>query len=168
MCILADQRHNLQVGLCLKATPASSAGFTSILGPQLRIYSTRISDKENVLILPKRPDNPGELLHGPPVTVDLTCGQNMTKYSMVKEGCDVFSKKLEIVARDEIKLLADKATRVDVKQITPYRMEVLIGGCHSYFLDYPIAIDGSRSKIRIARRSSYIEVGANDLFENFD
>lgn len=168
MCILADQRHNLQVGLCLKATPASSAGFTSILGPQLRIYSTRISDKENVLILPKRPDNPGELLHGPPVTVDLTCGQNMTKYSMVKEGCDVFSKKLEIVAPDEIKLLADKATRVDVKQITPYRMEVLIGGCHSYFLDYPIAIDGSRSKIRIARCSSYIEVGTNDLFENFD
>lgn len=87
----------------------------------------------------------------------------MTKYSMIKEGCDVFSKKLEIIAPLERKLLADKVTRVDVKQITPYRMEVVIGGRHSYFLDYPIAIDGSRPKIRIARRSSYIEVGTNNL-----
>jgi len=167
MWILADQRHNLHVGLCFKATPASSAGFMSVLGPRLRIYSTRISDKENVLILPKRPDNPEELLHKPPVFVDFTCGQ-MTKYSIVKEGCDVFSKKLEIIAPNERKLLADQVTRVDVKQITPYRMEVVIGGCHSYFLDYPIAIDGSCSKIRIARRSSYIEVGTYDLSQNFN
>lgn len=167
MWILADQRHNLHVGLCLKATPASSASFISVFGPELRIYSTRISDKENVLILPKRPDNPGELLHKPPVTVNFS-SQNMTKYSMVKEGCDVFSKKLEIIAPDERKLLADKVTRVYVKQITPYRMEVVIGRCRGYFLDYPIAIDGSRLKIRIARRSSYIEVGANDLSQNFN
>lgn len=84
---------------------------------------------------------------------------------MVKED-HFFSKKLDIVASDEKDLLADKTTKVDVKQITPYRMEVVIGRYHRYFLDYPIAIDGPCSKIRIARRSSYIEVNANSPYQS--
>ena len=151
--ILADHSHDLKVGLCLKATPASSFKFVSTFGPHLRIYSTSILDRENVFIFPERPDNPGELLCKALVAPNFLSSQSITNFSMVKEDRDFFSKKLDIVASDEKDLLADKTTKVDVKQITPYRMEVVIGRYHKYFLDYPIAIDGLCSKIRIARRS---------------
>ncbi|KAF9439499.1 hypothetical protein P691DRAFT_786369, partial [Macrolepiota fuliginosa MF-IS2] len=59
--ILAEEPHNLEVGLCIKTTPMDSFLFASKLGPHLRLFSAKISDQDHVFILPERPDNAEEL-----------------------------------------------------------------------------------------------------------
>lgn len=158
--ILVKQPHELRVGLRAKATPEAVLCFAQKLGPELRVYSTNLLNRNNVFILRERPDNPGELQRRArmnPVTQHVEGLVGLTKASHTSGHSEILSKKLEVGDPGAKNALANKAI-VSIKQTTPFCMEVAIGDCHRYSLLYPIPVDGSHSKTRIARKSSYIEV----------
>ncbi|KXN86114.1 hypothetical protein AN958_10481 [Leucoagaricus sp. SymC.cos] len=157
--ILSIRPDDIRVGLCLKSTPSSSK-FASKLGLGLKIYSTPLLNRSHVFILAERPDNPGELdrmarmsiafqdRHGDPDTI---------KASVRDGGGEFLSRRLDIADPAAKEALANKAAVV-VKPIAPSCVEVVIGGSHRYPLYFPVPVDESGSKTRIARKSSYIEI----------
>ncbi|EKM79834.1 hypothetical protein AGABI1DRAFT_18833, partial [Agaricus bisporus var. burnettii JB137-S8] len=159
--ILAQGSNGTTVGLCIKSTGADSARFMSKLGLELRLYSTKVSDRNHVFICTERPDNEGELQKmvsiNPPRPHE-NAGLGLTTISFGNTaGRELVCKRLDVTAPRAKEALMNKAS-VEVKQITPFCMKVIIGKLDRYSLFYPVAVDGSRSKTRIARKSSYIEV----------
>ncbi|KAF9448223.1 hypothetical protein P691DRAFT_781245 [Macrolepiota fuliginosa MF-IS2] len=164
--IVEDQREprNLQVGLCIKTTPMDSVLFYSKLGSHLRLFSAKISNRDHVFILRERPDNAGELqrvatMNTLPTRVSGTPTLGTTGVSLDSEAGSIsLSKRLNITAAAAKGALVNKSP-VETKQTAPCCIEISIGE-HRYSLFYPIPVDGTRSKTRIARKSSYVEVEA--------
>lgn len=167
--ILADNPDDLQIGLCIKSTGADSARFFAKLGPTLRLYSTKLLDRNHVLILSERPDNLGELQRFAAMNPPRSHGKadlGVTTVSPLKAMGEVLCKRLDVTAPRAKDALTNKAS-VEIKQLTPFCVEVVIGNQHRYPLYYPIPVDGSRSKTRVARKSSYIEVSGSATFTEY-
>ncbi|KAF9448971.1 hypothetical protein P691DRAFT_704001 [Macrolepiota fuliginosa MF-IS2] len=162
--VLAEDPDNLQVGLCLKNTFEHSRAFVPKLGPSLRLFSTKLSNRGHVFIFPERPDNPGELERF--TTVNALPSQDndvpalgTTVISLNSQtGLATLSKRFDATVVAVKDALTNKAV-VETKQTAPSCIEITIGD-HRYPLYYPIPVDGSRTKTRIARKSSYIEIEA--------
>lgn len=159
--ILAQTPNRASVGLRIKSTGPGSSEFMKKLGPSLRMYSTRLLDEDHVFVSPERPDNQGELQRIVAMNPHHICGQatlGVTTMKLGNPGNEGFlCKRLDVTECRAQEALKNKA-HVEVKQLTPFCMEVIIGNQYRYSIFYPIPVDGSRSKTRVARISSYIEV----------
>lgn len=74
------------------------------------------------------------------------------------EGCKVayFTARLEIDSPEEQSALLEGAN-VSATHISPCAMEILVGES-KHVVAYPYPIHGPSSRVRIARKSHYIEV----------
>ncbi|CAE6468391.1 unnamed protein product [Rhizoctonia solani] len=151
-----------RVYLFLKQTP-QALYFKSKLGEHLDVFGSDIMDENHVKVLPYRPTLADEPTQGPPSEynplvpvppLDYTCQATITKSS---SSCvDTLTVRFQVDLPEEQNQLLAGAS-VSTKQVSPCTMELLIGK-HIHMITYPYPIDGSLNKLRIARKSRYVEV----------
>ncbi|KAG8710643.1 hypothetical protein FRC11_004270 [Ceratobasidium sp. 423] len=151
-----------RVDLRLKTTPASTMAFLQKLGPNLQIFSTSITDKYHVRVLPYRPTLAPESLQYPPSGQDLPASTDQQGYlcdAIVTEKTghyvDSLSVRFDIDAPEEQESLL-KGAAVSAKQVSACTVELKIGK-YTHPILYPYPIQGSSPRLRIARKSHYIE-----------
>ncbi|KAF9562458.1 hypothetical protein CPC08DRAFT_633992 [Agrocybe pediades] len=161
--LLNASSKSVHIGLHIRVSPAVEL-LMPILGPELTIFSTDLSDKNHLFVVRDRPGNFGEIerlrksttLHIPK---DAETAQRAS-LMFEQSGRAV----MHMCIREEItegRLAKNLATGASVasQPVSDYTVDVAFDG-YSKRLVYPFPIKVGQIKTRIARKSSYIEVEA--------
>ena len=164
--ILTVTPKETRIGLHVRTTPQSVMTFMGKLGMNLAIYSAYLSDTEHVEVLHHRPDNAGEVdrirrLFSP--APSKTDGADKGKVAMKFDpsGCKATTLMIRdnIPAGEAAKSLADKA-EVTMKPLADCIILASYAQHQRHFI-FPFPVRGPAAKLRIARKSSYLEVRVN-------
>lgn len=156
--IILKEQTNTIISLSVRSTLATVA-LIPYLGFDLDIFSTKAMDTNHVFITQNRPNllNNAQVLRysasGRPSSSSPTISITLDETSH-KIVC--FTIKLNIVSPSELKTLAASAN-VTSSQISPSGIQVSFGS-HDKIAFFPFPVDGSHTKLRVARKSGYIEV----------
>ncbi|TFK74181.1 hypothetical protein BDN72DRAFT_103975 [Pluteus cervinus] len=164
---LMQNPEELTVQLSLKSTP-SAAKLAGLLGPALELFSTKMTDKEHVHILRDRPNAPGELTRLAMMTSAPTssAAPDISLGSPAAEIVFDSAKKLHAVStltrrwsitQEKAKAALRGGKEVTLAQVSPCSIKVSFGS-FSKDIPFPYPVDGTQSKLRIARKSFYLEV----------
>lgn len=158
------------IAFALQATPAATHSYAKHLGTELKVFETLLTDRENVIIT----RNPANLLDQPSLSRPLARKSTMPhgdRYKLARSihaRLDDASNLAELTGRLDVtdenlqKSLASKAA-VSIHRIDSFTIALHIGDVrHSsgISMKFPVPIDFTKHKLRIARTSSYIEVVA--------
>ncbi|KAI0051379.1 hypothetical protein FA95DRAFT_1485634 [Auriscalpium vulgare] len=149
---------NSAVGFGLRATPATTT-LIGRLGMELLIFRASLLDKVSVQVTRARPSFPDEhrslevLNYSPrsrtgrPITVHMDEGGVRV---------ESVSTRVDITGTEEISIL-ESGEKVSSRQISPCGVELSLSR-YSHPLYFPFPVDHSRVKLRIARKSHFVEV----------
>ena len=133
------------------------------LGLEMCLFSASLTDSRRVFVVRERPNNEQELNNlstAPPHHFGSSSNPDRGTVSvrMDRNGrrASAFTARTNITEAEKRTALTSKAD-VTVKQVSPYRMLASFGRFEQS-LPFPFPIDGSNPKVRIARKSFYIEV----------
>ncbi|TFK74177.1 hypothetical protein BDN72DRAFT_813437 [Pluteus cervinus] len=174
---LMQNPRELNIRLALKSTPGA-AKLTPLLGLSLELFLTKMTDTKHVHVLRDRPNAPGELTRlgqvatiSTAVTTTLPTAGNVLDVSMSSPAAEIAfdsAKKLHAVStltrrwnvtheKAKEQLLSGKA--VATAQVSPCAIKVSFGS-FSQDVTFPYPVNGTKTKLRIARKSSYLEIVA--------
>lgn len=146
----------MSVALSLRSTPQTTMMFISKLGMFLKIFAAPLMDRSQVIVVPDEPRGLDESL-------DRLFAAGNLQQNDVSVTTDPQSRRATtLTVRADItdaptKDVLSSGAEVSCRQASPYVMEVIIGQT-TKSLVYPLPVIGSRSKLRIARKSFYVEV----------
>jgi hypothetical protein len=142
------------IGFGVHSTPVTANSLMKKLGVRLNIFTVSLMDLHSVHIISERPHCPVELSA---IRASMTQSSNAS-FQRVSVASDN-SKITSLAARWEV-MDAPLVDSPETVQISSYAMKVTLGNI-SNNLVYPFPIDGKRSKLRIARKSRWIEVSCH-------
>ncbi|KAF8417644.1 hypothetical protein EV426DRAFT_554772 [Tirmania nivea] len=146
---------NTVVSLQLSNTMATTATFLSTLGPQMEIYKTNLLHGGNAFVVRNMPGLV-QRTHASEIRVPRTPDAGSPSLSWIGGG-----QKLDVMTirqtNDSTKLILSSGKTIQQEQESPYSMSIL-GGEHKTTVIFPFPIAGNKSRLRIARKSKYIEV----------
>jgi hypothetical protein len=150
---LALDPHGTKVGFSVRSTPWT-VRLANRLGPLLTLFSTDLMDTCSVHVLTERPGRPAELasLQASSPQESVTVSQPVSAH-MKGLNISTLAVRWEITGG----VLRDSRDEVRSEQVSPCAMKVTLGRLSKSLL-YPFPIDGTRSTLRIARKSGWIEV----------
>ena len=158
--------ENLNVSLMVRSTPSTSTLIPK-LGLFLTVFSTKLMDESLVHVLPE-PQLPKETMRRPspptPANSSLlaklgTLGAVAVDMDQECEFVASLTSRISLESDDAKKKFGAGATPL-VKQVSPCVMRISIGSLDQDVL-FPFPVIGSQNKLRLARKSSYIEVRHN-------
>ncbi|CAE6445341.1 unnamed protein product [Rhizoctonia solani] len=148
------------VSLWVKTTPHSTFAFMQKLGMLLDVFGASITDEKYVRVLSYRPAIASQASQTPPTSSHppVVSSSDQLCHAIVPnhEKLDSLSIRFDIKDKKEQASLQNGAP-VSASQVSPCTMELKID-THSHLLFYPYPIHGKNNKLRIARKSLYIEV----------
>ena len=155
------------VAVGVQSTPQSSHTFMNSLRFDMNVYKTTLGNEENVYITKYRPNLSGHAsvcnFEEPSKIVNKNSYQKVA--TTVKASVDLkIGRITALIGRLDIFLESIKSSLrngapVETMQTSPCTISVAIGKAGPKFhLLFPVPVQISRSKSRIARKSSYIEV----------
>ncbi|PFH50432.1 hypothetical protein AMATHDRAFT_75636 [Amanita thiersii Skay4041] len=160
--ILSNDLSQVKVTLSFRSSPVVVAKLAPTLGPYLIIFSAHIMDKKYVHFTCDRPGNTGELekirsispksVSSSPVLSDavkITLDDACTKTKILTGRANIVDKNAQAVLTQK--------SQVDVEQVSSQAMKVSFGS-HQQFIPFPFPINSTNNKVRIARKSFYVEV----------
>ncbi|KAJ7636086.1 hypothetical protein DFH06DRAFT_659244 [Mycena polygramma] len=142
--LVFDDPKSTRVSLGLHPTPSTSLLLATRLGPELVLFTANILDKSAVHVTTNGVGFTPALKHNP--------SPSGTHVSVRMDG----SRASTLSARWEPGLSLKEA-KVEYEQVSPCAMQVAVSNNVKKILAYPFPIDGSRTKVRIARTSGWIE-----------
>ena len=160
--LLLGEADSIRVSLVINTNP-STLQFTMKLGFSMAVYGCSLTDKKRLWLLGEPPgttkgrfkqsrqvltDLESVSIQSSAVTVDLNYESEATRL-----GYHIDIPR----SSDESQALANSASVV-VHQASPCTMALRVGATKPRCLVYPFPINGSVPKIRIARKSSWVEV----------
>ncbi|KAG8723303.1 hypothetical protein FRC09_003904 [Ceratobasidium sp. 395] len=156
---------NTSVSLSLKSTPQSVSTFMHKLGMELAIFSAMVNDPSHIRILPYRPSFASEtplMLEPNAVTPSATVSNNSSSLEVVVGSGPSSQKIVSLIAHVDISNTAEqslllKGAEPKPIQLSSCTMELSIGS-HHHVVSYPYPILGSGYKLRVARKSHYVEI----------
>jgi hypothetical protein len=163
-----------QIGLHIRSTPHSFK-LTSKLGMRLTIYTTSMSDTEHVQILRHRPNTPAKTRPTqtqyplssppPPGAADSDIGKVTMKFDPSGGRATTLIVRDNIRDIDAAKSLTDKAEvtakpLADCTVVTSYAQ-------HKRYFNFPFPVRGADYKLRVARKSSYLEVRSSSKLKQW-
>jgi len=150
---LAIDPWRTQIGFGVHSTPTVAMSLTDKLGLRLNLFTVNLMDRNSVHIVPERPHRPAEI-----ASLHALTPHSPAAFQRVYVALDN-SKVSTLAVRWDITDVAPHDARAEVRseQISPCVMSVTLGRV-SKNLVYPFPVDGKRSKLRIARKSGWIEV----------
>ncbi|QRW06045.1 MYND Zn-finger protein [Ceratobasidium sp. AG-Ba] len=154
------------VSLCIKSTPQSTMRFVQELGMELAMFTAKLDDKQYVRILPYRPS----LVSGQSPNVESVAIRfpdpvpTPSRVSIVANTGSgngpryviSFTARVDFDFHTAQKALLDGA-EVSAVQIGPCTMKLSFED-HLHVISYPYPIIGDQYRLRIARKSHYVEV----------
>ncbi|KAG8755748.1 hypothetical protein FRC11_005812 [Ceratobasidium sp. 423] len=152
-----------QIDLRLKSNPQASIDFTDRLGAYLQVFVTDVTDKKHVRVLTYRPTLASESSQNLPlvhslrpknIPPDELCHGIITNPQTQQVGS--LSIRFSVKNTGEQKSLENGAS-VSVNQVSACTIELTIG-THSHLLSYPYPVHGKNHKLKVARKSHYVEV----------
>ncbi len=161
--------HAAIVALGLQSTPQSSYTFMKSLGLEMNIYKTTLGNEDNVYMTKYRPHLPGHasVCNFEDANTVAIKHINEEVTTSIKASVNIKTGQLTaLIGRLDILLESIKSNlrngaTVETVQTSPCTISIAIGKSGPKFhILFPVPVLRSRSKSRIARKSSYIEVMA--------
>ena len=177
------QNPRATVGLALRPSMAVTAKFAERLGFNLTVFRTQLRDTNRVFVLARAPvvgtteststDGLGHWQENPfaelsPMQSDsnpgLTHGTSADVRVQMNDALsavDSFTVRINVSDPGARVVLADRQTipTVDPSSGSPQSLDAFVRvGTHTFPVHFPLPVDVPRAKLRVARRSSYIEV----------
>ncbi|KAG8774571.1 hypothetical protein FRC12_001912 [Ceratobasidium sp. 428] len=160
------ETKNTSISLALKRTSYSAGMFTHTLGENLALFKTSSNNREHVRILPYMPALTAE----PSLTLDRIISPpkdstpaNDETSVWVNLGSGKHQRIISsLTARVDINQPAEQETllkgaEVTTNQISPCTMDLSISK-YRHTVIYPYPIKGNDNKLRVARKSHWIEI----------
>ncbi|EKM57497.1 uncharacterized protein PHACADRAFT_206398 [Phanerochaete carnosa HHB-10118-sp] len=157
--ILAHDPRATVVRLGLTSTP-STCQLLPRLGSRLTLFEVSLTDEKYLHVLRSRPalsgDSPAAIPYLP-VQLDTP---PMDTVAVTAEGSRVthVTRRVEVEEPLAKAALASATTSVSVIQTAASAVRLAIGPDVRFDLGFPFSIDASRIKLRVARKSSWVEV----------
>ncbi|EIN05453.1 hypothetical protein PUNSTDRAFT_74840 [Punctularia strigosozonata HHB-11173 SS5] len=148
----------LTVALCLKPNPIISVKFVKSLGIELELFSAPVNDSTHVRVLRNRPNCTNELEKVAVSARDHT--RRASSYSIIVGMEQNEVKKLtgHIPISDVgVGQALGNGAIVAAKQQSPCTMMISVG-VSDFSIKFPYPVDGSKMRLRVARKSRYVEV----------
>lgn len=151
-----DGPDAMSVTLSLHSTPGTCMMFVPELGMFLKIFGAPLMDRSQVFVVPDEPRGLGESLDK--VFTAYRSKEDTVSVKTDPQCCHATTlvaraNVTDTLARDAL----SSGAEVSCRQLSPCTMEVKIGQTRRSLI-YPLPVIGSRFKLRIARKSSYVEV----------
>ena len=155
--------ENLTVGLMVRSTPGT-ASLIQKLGMFLTIFSAKLMDESLVHVLPELPLPKGTM--GRPSSPAPANSSLLAKLGTLGAVAVDMDQECEFVAtltsrisfeNDDAKNRFGAGAMPLVKQVSPCVMRISIGSLDQD-VPFPFPVIGSQNKLRLARKSLYIEV----------
>lgn len=146
------------LGLIIRSTPASMS-FMTELGLELVLFRSNISDVRYVQILKERPGITSERMKHSSMTATAKMPHSTTVSASLSNGSAILANliaKMNIVKPTAVSSLQDGAA-VSPSQSSSCGIDVTIGS-QTQTAIFPYPVDGKHTKLRVARKSKYIEV----------
>ncbi|KAG2137193.1 hypothetical protein BD769DRAFT_1664094 [Suillus cothurnatus] len=176
--LMNGSRHTVTLSILSNPATCMSLVKTRKLGPDLSLFSADIGDEELVHILRQDPDACPESLE----KKNMQIGSHLMKTSSactfvtLDKECKkplTFTTRVDIVEPEMKSSLASGASPV-VNQVSMHSVAIVLGN-KSLQLPFPLPVDAKNVKLRIARKSLYIDVilplklapGGTDLMDMF-
>ena len=160
---LVGKESETRVALVVNTGP-SLTYFIPLLGPHLRVFDTAINDHENLHLLTGPPGATAALetpTPSPPTRGQVSRPRDQISPPTVSVSSrngrfEVLTASVHYYGRDERRSLEEGST-IELDQDTPCTISVKFGN-HSRRVEFPLPVDSSRSKTRVSRKQSWIEV----------
>lgn len=161
--ILMTAPQTAEIGLAVRSTPATYF-LAAKLGLKLSLYSAPLTDTKHVFVIRDRPritENTVSTQSPMTLVPDLTTSEPNAHRVLVTldaAGLKVtgFTAHWDIVEA-QTQAVWSSGAAVKVTRISPCAMTISFGNINKVVV-FPFPVDGSRHKLRIARKSFYIEV----------
>lgn len=163
-----DHPDNLSVSFAVLNTPAACATLTKKLGLLLRIFTAKLMDSSLVHVLPE-PPLPARRLQArassaqpTPSGVSTQIGKADRAALEFDEDCEHVSTlaiRVNVSDEESLKLFSAEGGKVvpEVEQISACVVKISLG-VRAQHIAFPFPVVGSQHRLRLARKSRYIEV----------
>ncbi|KAI0437035.1 hypothetical protein F4803DRAFT_571387 [Xylaria telfairii] len=156
-----------KIAFGIHSTPGTVAIFASKLGLTLNVYETNVDNSAAVYITRYGPNQSRfpvatGFAQKPPTTA-ACIGSDASLMASVDEGTGhivTFTSRLNITT-EESKLALKNGCQVEKSIVSPCEIAIQLGQTAPQTLLFPVFIVETPQKIRIARKSSYVEVVAH-------
>ncbi|KAF8595868.1 hypothetical protein BDV93DRAFT_528382 [Ceratobasidium sp. AG-I] len=164
------ERSDVRVSLALRYTPLTLKIYRDKLGPDFELFSTRLENEKHVHVVRERPMGNSKFqsipqLESTPIPnaqIDTTFrvegGHKPGFGGMPRWYIKTLTGRLDVQSPAEQKSLLDGA-EVKLAQIAPCTVRVSFGE-YAHVVIFPYPIRESRTKLRVARKSHYVELVA--------
>ncbi|EGN93494.1 hypothetical protein SERLA73DRAFT_115908 [Serpula lacrymans var. lacrymans S7.3] len=154
----------IRVGFGVRPTPASTVSLTQKLGLDLMIYTTKVTDDQHVHVVTERPNLDGEVTKEAAVLnkAKSRCSRSPHRVAVTMDrACsEIENLTVRIDITDPAAQSAlSKGSGVTVEQVTPCAVQVCIEN-YNHVISFPLPVNAGKSKVRVARKSKYVEVVA--------
>ncbi|KAH6869603.1 hypothetical protein BKA70DRAFT_1242317 [Coprinopsis sp. MPI-PUGE-AT-0042] len=167
--------QDLSICLAFQGTAATSMKLIPKLGVSLRIFSAKLMDKSHVFVLPEHPlparyDLPAFIIKNQPVDVNgpfptviqTQLGSLSEAFITLDEQCElvaVMTVRISLTSLETVASFSAEGSKVlpEINQISACVIRASIVGKHQDLI-FPFPIQGSAHRLRLARKSRYIEV----------
>ncbi|KAJ7048619.1 hypothetical protein C8F01DRAFT_1189544 [Mycena amicta] len=152
---------NVRVCLSIRTTPAAVTHVIQELGMEQSLFSANLGDEDRVHILPQNPfPTPSKVVleQAPPI-VATQIGPTEAVAVELDSECELIQSLSSLVhVEDEAaKDLFSAGVMPEISQISPCVMRLVIGS-RVQSVVFPVPIIGSEFKLKLARKSSYIDI----------
>ena len=151
-----ENPDDIVVSLNLDSEPRTNVRFGSKLGISLKIFTVPLMDRSQVFVVPDEPRGLDESLDK--IFATDNHQENPVSVTIDPQG----SSTATLTARANItdvptREVLSSGAEVSRHQVSPCVMEVRIGQTRRSLV-YPLPVIGSRSKLKVAKKSFYVEV----------
>ncbi|KAG2074766.1 hypothetical protein BDR04DRAFT_1047951 [Suillus decipiens] len=159
--VVFSTEHQLSVVLSVLSTPACMSLFMK-MGFDLSLFRADIGNKQFAHILRQRPNAvPGSAEEKNMVQVSgcptKTPGATFVTFDKACKKPLSFTTHVDIV-EPEMKVSLTSGATPTVNQVSTYSIAIVLGDKSLRVVPFPLPIDAQKAKLRIARKSLYIEV----------
>ncbi|KAK7013820.1 MYND-type domain-containing protein [Favolaschia claudopus] len=156
---LYDRPDQLRITFNCKNGSSNVMLYMSILGPHLEIHSAPLLDRESVIVIPEQPfPGQGFVKESPTTCVGSIGSQTLLSATFNEESdlLETFSTKI-MVDTDLAKSALQSGGEVKLTQLSFNTAQLSLGPM-TQAISFPFPITAAKNKLRIARKSLWIEM----------
>ncbi|KAF5334453.1 hypothetical protein D9611_014489 [Ephemerocybe angulata] len=170
--LITELEHpaSLEVAFGVKNTPAACATLIQKLGIRLHVYSAKLMDSSQVFILPEPPLPARRLRTGrastsPTAALSTALAQigeaerSVLEFDDDCEGALSLAIRVNVTDEASLKLFSSDGSKVvpEIEQMSACVVRIKLGE-RAQDIAFPFPVIGSQNRLRLARKSRYIEV----------
>ena len=162
--LLVGPRDGIRVSLCIKTSPETAMKYTPKLGLRLRVFEAKLGDTNRVYICRSAPGLDSQdtvAIHSRWMNMQSKHDKTVSRTKVMMDSNHKITHLQQHIdfppAQSEGKALA-AGKAVTITEKSPSTVTLRIGERVSRLLYYPFHINGSQSKLRVARKSSWVEI----------